>query len=54
MDLGIAEATSYSQGDIVMALKKTALADVHEEMGGSMVDFFGFYLPTHYTSITDE
>ncbi len=37
-----------------MTLKKTPLAEVHEEMGGSMVDFFGFYLPTHYTSITDE
>ncbi|MGA1822950.1 MAG: glycine cleavage system aminomethyltransferase GcvT [Thermoplasmatota archaeon] len=37
-----------------MSLKKTAIADIHEEMGGSMTDFFGWYLPTHYTTITDE
>lgn len=37
-----------------MAPKKTAIADIHEEMGGSMTDFFGWYLPTHYTTITDE
>ncbi|MGA1873169.1 MAG: glycine cleavage system aminomethyltransferase GcvT, partial [Thermoplasmatota archaeon] len=37
-----------------MAPKRTPLAQVHEEMGGSMTDFFGFYLPTHYTTITDE
>jgi aminomethyltransferase len=37
-----------------MALKKTPLAEIHEELGGHMTDFFGWYLPTHYTSITDE
>ncbi|MDG6224626.1 MAG: glycine cleavage system aminomethyltransferase GcvT [Candidatus Thermoplasmatota archaeon] len=37
-----------------MTLKKTPLAEVHVQMGGNMVDFFGFYLPTHYTNITDE
>lgn len=39
---------------IFMTPKKTPLADIHEEIGGNMVDFSGFYLPTHYTSITDE
>jgi aminomethyltransferase len=37
-----------------MAPKRTPLAEIHEESGGNMVDFSGFYLPTHYTSITDE
>jgi len=37
-----------------LAPKRTPLAEIHEEMGGNMVDFSGFYLPTHYTSITDE
>ncbi|MGA1793717.1 MAG: glycine cleavage system aminomethyltransferase GcvT [Thermoplasmatota archaeon] len=37
-----------------MAPKRTPLAAIHEEMGGNMTDFFGFYLPTHYTTITDE
>ncbi|MCU0799111.1 MAG: glycine cleavage system aminomethyltransferase GcvT [Candidatus Thermoplasmatota archaeon] len=37
-----------------MAPKRTPLAEMHEEMGGSMVEFSGYYLPTHYTSITDE
>ncbi|RLF68668.1 MAG: glycine cleavage system aminomethyltransferase GcvT [Thermoplasmata archaeon] len=37
-----------------MTIKRTALADVHEKLGGAMVDFFGFYLPTHYTSINEE
>lgn len=41
-------------GDEIMTLKRTPLAHVHEKMGGNMVDFSGFYLPTHYTSITDE
>ncbi|MEA3559570.1 MAG: glycine cleavage system aminomethyltransferase GcvT [Candidatus Thermoplasmatota archaeon] len=39
---------------IYMAPKRTPLADIHEEIGGNMVDFSGFYLPTHYTTITDE
>ncbi len=37
-----------------MALRKTPIADIHEEYGGKMTDFFGWYLPTHFTSITDE
>jgi aminomethyltransferase len=37
-----------------MAPKRTPLAEVHEQMGGNMVEFVGFYLPTHYTSINDE
>lgn len=39
---------------IPMEPKRTPLAEIHEELGGNMVDFSGFYLPTHYTSITDE
>jgi len=37
-----------------MAPKRTPLAQMHEEMGGSMVDFSGFYLPTHFSTSTDE
>ena len=35
-------------------VKETPLARVHEEIGGNMVEFSGWYLPTHYTTITDE
>jgi aminomethyltransferase len=54
MDLMIGDSILPFKGEVYMTLKKTPLAEVHKEMGGSMVDFFGFYLPTHYTSITDE
>ena len=37
-----------------MSPKRTPLAEINEEMGGNMVDFFGFYLPTHYSTITEE
>lgn len=35
-------------------MKKTALYDKHKELGGKIIDFFGFQLPVHYTSIMDE
>jgi aminomethyltransferase len=37
-----------------MDMKKTVLYDTHEELGGKIIDFFGFQLPVHYTTIMDE
>jgi len=36
------------------ALKRTALADVHEALGAKMVPFAGFLMPVQYASITQE
>lgn len=35
-------------------MKKTALYDKHVELGGQIIDFFGFQLPVQYTGILDE
>ncbi|UCH88168.1 MAG: glycine cleavage system aminomethyltransferase GcvT [Thermoplasmata archaeon] len=35
-------------------MKKTALHDTHVELGGKIIEFFGFQLPVHYTTIMDE
>jgi aminomethyltransferase len=35
-------------------MKQTALYDKHVELGGKIIEFFGFELPVHYTSILDE
>ena len=29
-------------------MKKLALSDIHENLGGKMVDFAGFYMPVQY------
>ncbi|MCH8328888.1 MAG: glycine cleavage system aminomethyltransferase GcvT [Nanoarchaeota archaeon] len=39
---------------IQTSLKKTPLAEVHEQLGAKMVDFNGWYMPVQYTSIIDE
>ncbi|PKP22087.1 MAG: glycine cleavage system protein T [Bacteroidetes bacterium HGW-Bacteroidetes-21] len=35
-------------------MKKTALAHIHEQMGGKMVEFAGFYMPLKFTGDIDE
>ncbi len=37
-----------------MKLKKTTLYENHKSLNGNMVNFAGFLLPTHYTSIKEE
>ncbi|KAF0685783.1 Aste57867_22391 [Aphanomyces stellatus] len=32
------------------SIKKTALFDLHKELGGKMVDFAGYYMPVQYTA----
>ncbi len=39
---------------VVIKLKKTALHDVHVNMGAKMVEFAGFHMPLWYTGIRDE
>src|SRR5579885_1943128 len=36
------------------SLKKTPLAKTHEQLGGRMVDFAGWYMPVQYKSIVTE
>ncbi len=36
------------------ALKRTALAEAHEELGAKMVPFAGFLMPVQYASMTQE
>jgi len=35
-------------------LKRTALFDTHQKLGGKLVEFGGWEMPVHYTSILDE
>ena len=35
-------------------MKKTALYEKHVELGGQIIDFFGFQLPVQYSGILDE
>lgn len=35
-------------------MKKTALSDVHESMGGKMVEFAGFYMPVQFEGVNIE
>ena len=35
-------------------MKRTALHDVHAELGAKMVDFAGWHMPVQYASILDE
>lgn len=35
-------------------MKRTALSEVHENLGAKMVPFAGFYMPVQYTGIIDE
>jgi aminomethyltransferase len=35
-------------------LKRTSLFDEHEKLGGKLVEFGGWEMPVHYTSILDE
>jgi len=35
-------------------LKRTALFDAHQKLGGKLVEFGGWEMPVHYTSILDE
>ena len=37
-----------------MDTKKTPLYEIHKSLGGNMVSFGGYLLPTHYTSINHE
>ncbi|MCD6375733.1 MAG: hypothetical protein J7L94_09425 [Caldisericaceae bacterium] len=37
-----------------MELKKTALHDVHVNLGAKMVEFAGFHMPIQYRSIREE
>src|SRR6267378_6245015 len=35
-------------------LKRTALFEAHQNLGGRLIDFGGWEIPVQYTSITDE
>jgi len=35
-------------------LKRTALFSAHQKLGAKLIDFGGWEMPVHYTSITDE
>ena len=35
-------------------MKKLALSDIHENLGGKMVDFAGFYMPVQYEGVKAE
>ena len=35
-------------------MKKLVLSDVHENLGGKMVDFAGFYMPVQYEGVKAE
>ncbi len=35
-------------------MKKTALAETHEQIGARMVDFAGWYMPVQYSGIIEE
>jgi len=38
----------------VVLIKKTPLAEVHERLGATMVDFSGWYMPVQYTTVIEE
>ena len=35
-------------------MKKLVLSETHEELGGKMVDFAGYYMPIQYEGVTAE
>ena len=35
-------------------MKKLILSDVHEELGGKMVDFAGYFMPVQYEGVNAE
>src|SRR5205085_825969 len=35
-------------------LKRTALFEIHQQLGGKLIEFGGWEMPVHYTSISDE
>src|SRR3954453_2530030 len=35
-------------------LKRTALFEEHQKLGGRLIDFGGWELPVHYSSVIDE
>src|SRR5436190_6179236 len=35
-------------------LKRTALFEAHQKLGGKLIEFGGWEMPVQYTSITDE
>ncbi len=35
-------------------IKKTAFYDIHQKLGGKLVEFAGYYMPIQYRSITEE
>ncbi len=41
-------------GIIIISLKKTPLAHVHEQLGAKMVAFNSWHLPVYYTNVMDE
>jgi aminomethyltransferase len=40
--------------DTMKGLKRTALYDIHRQLGGKMVEFGGFEMPVQYTGIIEE
>lgn len=37
-----------------MELKKTPIYDVHVKLGGNMIEYAGWALPSEFTSLTEE
>ena len=37
-----------------MEVQKTALYDIHKQLGAKMVEFAGFYMPIQYKGINEE
>ena len=35
-------------------MKKLVLSKIHEELGGKMVDFAGYYMPVQYDGVKAE
>src|SRR4051812_44940033 len=40
--------------DTPKKLKRTPLFSAHQKLGGKLIEFGGWEMPVHYTSITDE
>src|SRR5512136_1517130 len=43
-----------SQSRDARKMKRTPLYEVHQKLGGKLIEFGGWEMPVHYTSITDE
>src|SRR5215471_10340833 len=46
--------TQFPRLYLRLMLKRTPLFAAHQKLGGKLIEFGGWEMPVHYTSITDE